>query len=109
MSGLVNLTLSQTGLSYSEYFRHSWERLLLGLLVCSIAYGVVGFFTAQPSAGSGSALADITGMFRQSPFLWLLPLMTFGLALRGIHGMDIVCRGIDRLCIYNSAAAPAAE
>lgn len=95
MSGLVNLTLKRTGLSYPEYFRHSWKRVLLALLVCGIAYGVLGFVAPQSDAGgAGTALKDITGAFHQSPLLWFLPLMTFGLALRGVSTIWTLFSGV---------------
>lgn len=95
MSGLVNLTLKRTGLRYADYFKSSWRRVLLAVMVCSVAYGVVGFLTPQsPLSGSESVLGDITAAFRQSKLLWLLPVLTFGLAIRGISTVWTLLSGV---------------
>lgn len=95
MSGLVNLTLKRTGLTYPEYFRYSWKRVLLALLACAVAYGILGFVIPQTTAGdSESVLKTITGAFRMSPFLWFLPILTFGLALKGISTVWTLFAGV---------------
>ena len=95
MSGLVNLTLKRAGLTYVEYFKYSWKRVLLALLVCSAAYGILGLMLPQV-AGSGpeSALRHVTGAFAASPLLWLLPLLTFVLALKGLPTVWTLFSGV---------------
>lgn len=95
MSGLVNMTLKQAGVSYPEYFRHSWKRVLLAMGLCAAVYGVLGLTLPQAAtAGSAAVLEKITGGFRLSPLLWLLPLMTFGLALRGVSTIRTLAAGV---------------
>lgn len=95
MSGLVNMTLKRAGLSYPEYFRHSWKRVLLALIICTAAYSALGLLMPH-GAGTDSAaiLKEITGAFRSSPLLWLLPLITFGLALRGVSTVWTLFSGV---------------
>lgn len=95
MSGLVNMTLKRTGLTYPVYFKHSWKRVLLALIICTAAYGLLGMLLPQVTgSGSSTILKDITGSFRSSPLLWFLPLITFGLALRGISTVWTLFAGV---------------
>ncbi len=95
MSGLVNMTLKRAGLTYPEYFRYSWKRVLLALGICAAAYGLIGMTLPQATvSGTAAVLDKITGGFQMSPLLWLLPLMTFGLALRGISTVWTLFSGV---------------
>lgn len=95
MSGLVNMTLNRAGITYPEYFKHSWKRVLAVMAVCILAYGLLGArIPLENTAASGNALEAITGAFVQSPVLWLLPLITFGLALRGVSTVATLGAGV---------------
>lgn len=95
MSGLVNMILKRTGLTYPEYFKHSWKRVLLAITICTAAYGIIGMMIGQ-GAGleTGIVLAQITGTFKMTPLLWILPLMTFALALRGVSTIWTLSAGV---------------
>ncbi len=95
MSGLVNLVLKRTGLTYPEYFKHSWKRVLLAVVISTAAYTVLGMMLSQGAgSGTGTIMTQITGAFKLSPLLWLLPLMTFGLALRGVSTIWTLFSGV---------------
>lgn len=95
MSGLVNMTLKRAGLTYPEYFRHSWRRVFLAMGVCMVVYGVLGSLIPRGSGGVGGFdLAEITGLFVLSPVLWILPLLTFGLAIRGVSTIYTLASGV---------------
>lgn len=94
MSGLVNLTLNQAGLTYPEYFRYSWRRVGAVLLFCTAAYGVMGYLMPGLQPGSETATGALGAAFVGSPLLWLLPLLTFGLALKGIPTVWTLFSGV---------------
>lgn len=95
MSGLVNLTMNKTGIAYPEYFKHSWKRSASVILLCLIAYGVIGGFLPKiPGASPQSAMETITSQFHESWLLWLMPLLTFGLAVAGVPAVWTLFVGI---------------
>lgn len=94
MSGIVNLILSRSGLSYPEFFGHSWRRVAAVTAACGAAYGVLGLLLPQASETGAGVIGVMTAAFAASPLLWLLPLLTFGLALRGVPTVWTLFAGV---------------
>jgi len=94
MSGIVNLILSRSGLTYPEFFGHSWRRVAAVTAVCGGAYAVLGLLQPQASDTGAAVIGVMTADFTASPLLWLLPLLTFGLALRGVPTVWTLFAGV---------------
>ena len=96
ISGLLNLTLTTTEITYKEAIKSAIYTIVPTMIICAIIYYFIG--TKYQEIESASASIELTkamsNEFFMSPYLLLLPILIIVLSVVGLKSIYCMCSGV---------------